>query len=125
MAVHNELGHKGEDMAVEYLQQQGYCVLERNWTNKGHKEIDIIATKDDVVVFVEIKTRKVGSATTPISAVDARKQHRIILAADSYLKTHRIDFLCRFDVIGIIYNDEASRIEHIEDAFRVRPKFYR
>ena len=124
MAAHNDLGHKGEDMAADYLQKEGYCILERNWTNKGRKEIDIIATKDDVIVFVEVKTRKVGSITTPISAVDVRKQHRIILAADSYLKAYRIDSRCRFDIISIIYNDEASKIEHIEDAFRVRPKFY-
>ena len=124
MAAHNDLGHKGEDMAVAYLQEQGYCVLDCNWVNKGRKEIDIVAIKDDVIVFVEVKTRKAGSATTPISAVDGRKQHRIVLAADSYLKTHRIDFCCRFDIIGIVYNDEASRIEHVEDAFRARPKFY-
>lgn len=124
MAAHNNLGYRGEDMAAEYLQQQGYCILERNWKNKGRKEIDIIATKDDVAVFVQVKTRRAGSATTPLSAVDARKQHRICLAADSYLKANRIDFCSRFDVIGIIYDDNNSRIEHIEDAFRVRPKFY-
>ena len=124
MAAHNDLGHKGEDMAAEYLQQKGYCILERNWTNKGRKELDIIATKDDVIVFVEVKTRRVGSATTPLSAVDARKQHRICLAADSYIKANRIDFSARFDVVGIIYDDNESRIEHIEDAFKVRPKFY-
>lgn len=111
-------------MAAEYLQEHGYCILERNWTNKGRKELDIIAMKDDIVIFVEVKTRRVGSATTPVSAVDARKQYRICLAADSYLKTNRIDFCCRFDIISIIYNDEASRIEHIEDAFRPRPKYY-
>ena len=124
MAAHNNLGYRGEDMAAEYLQQQGYCILERNWKNKGRKEIDIIATKDDVAVFVEVKTRRAGTATTPFAAVDARKQHRICLAADSYLKANRIDFCSRFDVIGIIYDDNNSRIEHIEDAFRVRPKFY-
>ena len=111
-------------MAVEYLQEQGYFILERNWTNKGRKELDIICTKDDIVVFVEVKTRRLGSVTTPLSAVDARKQHRICLAADSYLKTNRIDFCCRFDIICIIYNNEASRIEHIEDAFRPRMKYY-
>ena len=125
MAAHNDLGHKGEEMAASYLEKQGYFILERNWMNKGRKELDIIATKDDVVVFVEVKTRKVGSATTPISAVNAHKQHRIALAADSYLKANRIDFSYRFDVIGIIYNDEDSRIEHYENAFKVRPKFYR
>lgn len=125
MAAHNDLGHKGEDMAALFLQERGYCILERNWTNMGHKEIDIIAVKDDVVVFVEVKTRKVGSATTPISAVNEQKQRRIVLAADSYLRANRIDFCCRFDVIGIIYDGDESRIEHFEDAFKVRPKFYR
>lgn len=125
MAAHNDLGHKGEDMAAEYLQQNGYCILDRNWTNRGRKELDIVATKDDVVVFVEVKTRKVGSVTTPISAVNNAKQHRIVLAADSYLKAHHIDFRCRFDIIGIIYDDESSRIEHYENAFMPRPKFYR
>lgn len=124
MSQHNSLGHKGEDMAAEYLLQQGYCILERNWTNMGRKELDIIATKDDVVVFVEVKTRRAGSATTPLSAVDIRKQHRLCLAADSFLKANHVDHRYRFDVIGITYNDEASRIEHFEDAFRVRPKFY-
>ena len=124
MAAHNDLGRKGEDMAVEYLQQNGYCILNRNWTNKGHKEIDIIATKDDIVVFVEVKTRRQGSVTSPVSAVDGRKQHRISLAADSYLKSFRIDFPSRFDIICIVYNDKASRVEHIEDAFRPRPRYY-
>ena len=124
MAWHNNLGYIGENMAVDYLQQNGYCILNRNWTNKGRKEIDIIAIKDDVVVFVEVKTRRQGTATTPLSAVDGRKQHRICLAADSYIKSHRIDNRYRFDVICIIYNDKASRIDHIEDAFRPRPKYY-
>ena len=124
MAWHNDLGHKGEDMAVDYLQQNGYCILNRNWTNNGRKEIDIIAIKDDVVVFVEVKTRRQGSATTPLSAVDGRKQHRICLAADSYIKSNRIDNRYRFDIICIVYNDKASRIDHIVDAFRPRPKYY-
>ena len=124
MAIHNDLGRRGEDIAAEYLQEQGYCVLDRNWTNMGRKELDIIATKDDVVVFVEVKTRRAGTATTPLSAVDSRKQHRICLSADSYMKTNCIDFYARFDIICIIYNDDAYRIEHIEDAFRPRPKYY-
>ena len=124
MAVHNDLGHKGEDMAAEYLQQEGYCILSRNWTNKGRKEIDIIATKDDIVVFVEVKTRRQGSVTSPVSAVDGRKQHRICLAADSYLKSYHIDSPYRFDIICIVYNDKASRVDHIIDAFRPRPKYY-
>ena len=124
MAAHNDLGHKGEDMAAEYLQQEGYCILERNWMNKGRKELDIVATKDDVVVFVEVKTRRPGSATSPIEAVDIRKQRRICMAADSFMKSYRVDLPCRFDIVGIIYNDQSSRVEHIENAFRPRLKTY-
>ena len=82
------------------------------------------ATKDDVIVFVEVKTRRQGSVTSPIDAVDARKQHRICLAADSFLKAFRVDLPCRFDVVCIIYNDKASRVEHVEDAFRPRLRTY-
>ena len=124
MAAHNDLGHKGEDMAADYLQQEGYCILERNWMNNGRKELDIVATKDDVIVFVEVKTRRQGSVISPIDAVDARKQHRICLAADSFLKAFRVDLPCRFDVVCVIYNDKASRIEHVEDAFRPRLRTY-
>ena len=124
MAQHNNLGHKGEDMAAEYLEQEGYCILSRNWVNNGRKELDIVATKDDVIIFVEVKTRRLGSVTSPIRAVDVRKQHRICLAADSYLKIFRVDLPCRFDVISIIYNDEASKVEHIEDAFRPKQRTY-
>ena len=124
MAAHNDIGHKGEDMAADYLQQEGYCILERNWMNNGRKELDIVATKDDVIVFVEVKTRRQGSVTSPIDAVDARKQHRICLAADSFLKAFRVDLPCRFDVVCVIYNDKASRVEHVEDAFRPRLRTY-
>jgi putative endonuclease len=124
MAEHNELGQRGEDIAASYLQEQGYCILERNWTNKGRKELDIIATKGDVVVFVEVKTRKAGTVQAPLEAVNLSKQRRICLAADSYLKDNHLNLCCRFDVIGIIYNDEANRVEHVEDAFRARPKYY-
>ena len=124
MAEHNDLGRRGEELAAEYLQEHGYCILERDWQNMGRKELDIVATKDDVVVFVEVKTRRVGSPATPFEAVGSRKQHRLCLAADSYLKTHRIECCSRFDVIGIITDGSECRVEHIENAFRVRPKFY-
>ena len=111
-------------MAASYLQEHGYQILDRNWSNRGRKEVDIIATKDEYIVFVEVKTRRVGTLTSPVAAVDSRKQHRICLAADSYLKTNRIDLRCRFDVIAIIYDGEYSRIDHIEDAFRARMFYY-
>lgn len=125
MADHNETGKRGEDIAVNYLIQKGYHILSRNWSNRGRKELDIVAMKDDTIVFVEVKTRRVGSLTTPFSAVNARKQHNICLAADSYIRTYHINKNCRIDVIGITYGGDTAKIEHIEDAIRPRLFYYR
>ena len=57
MAEHNDLGKEGEDEAVRYLTEKGYCILHRNW-RRGRNELDIIATKDGQLVFVEVKTRR-------------------------------------------------------------------
>ena len=123
MALHNILGRQGEDLAVAFLREKGLQILDRNW-KLGDLETDIVAKQDDELVFVEVKTRRHGSLTTPLSAVDGRKQHRICLAADSYIKTYRIDSPYRFDVICVVYNEKASNIEHIEGAFRPRLKYY-
>ena len=57
MAAHNELGEWGEEVAVRYLEQKGYVILERDWKS-GHRDIDIIAQDKDTIVFVEVKTRR-------------------------------------------------------------------
>ena len=54
MAYHNDFGAQGEDIAIDYLRSKGYVILDRNWRS-GHKEIDIVARKDDIVVFVEVR----------------------------------------------------------------------
>ena len=56
MAQHNDFGAQGEDIAIDYLRRKGYVILDRNWRS-GHREIDIVARKDDTVVFVEVKAR--------------------------------------------------------------------
>lgn len=119
MALHNETGKAGEEMAARYLVENGYTILHRNWRNKGGKEIDIVTLKDNTVVFVEVKTRKAGSITTPFEAVNFRKQHNLTLAAHSYIRRYNIQLRTRFDVIGIT----GDKLEHMIDAFP--PAFYR
>lgn len=119
------IGRQGEEMAAQYLTSKGYRILDRNWQNKGRKELDIVAQQGDTIVFVEVKTRKTSSLTTPIDAVDGRKQHRLVLAADSYLRTHNIDSPSRFDVIGIENYDTTPKITHIEWAFTPRVTSFR
>jgi len=107
------LGRLGERTAVKYLKEKGYKILEKNYkTHVG--EIDIIAEKDGVVVFVEVKTRSNGSFGTPAEAVGYRKQEKYKkVAAEYLLKKKRTENECRFDVFGI----ENGEIEHIENAF--------
>lgn len=116
MAAHNELGTKGEAIAAEYLERSGYTILDRNWRS-GHKEIDIVATMDDQLVVVEIKTRRDSSFGNPEDAVDSRKIRRIVSAADAYLRLKKIDIPVRFDIISVSFSSGEPSIEHIQDAF--------
>ena len=72
MATHNELGAWGEELAAAFLRQKGYVIVERNW-KMGHRDIDIIAKDDDMMVFVEVKTRRNRVFGEPEDAVDYRK----------------------------------------------------
>ncbi len=110
------LGRKGEELAAEFLVKEGYSVLERNW-KAGKLEIDIIARKNDQIVFVEVKTRSENYMATPESAVDRRKERSIISAADRYLKRNKIDQECRFDIVTLVKGKDGFIIDHIKNAF--------
>ncbi len=113
----HELGKIGEDLAVDYLIKKGYQILERNWRS-GHKEIDIIALNDDdVLIIVEVKTRKSDDFGEPDIAVGITKQRMLIWAADAYVRYKNLDVDVRFDIISIVISDAEPEIEHIEDAF--------
>lgn len=115
MAQHNQLGKKGEEIAVRYLKEKHYEILETNW--QAHKfEIDIIALDKKEIVFVEVKTRSTNFFGTPEEAVTLSKQKHLIEGAHYYLEENEIDLDARFDVISII-NSPQLKVEHIEEAF--------
>ncbi|KQO34321.1 hypothetical protein ASF10_00960 [Flavobacterium sp. Leaf82] len=116
MAEHNELGKKGEELAVEYLQKEGYKILERNWTFQK-AEIDIIAQKDSVLAIVEVKTRSSLDFGAPQDFVKPKKIQLLIKAVNAYINYRDIDFDVRFDIIAIHRNGETFAIEHLTDAF--------
>ena len=116
MAEHNELGKLGEDLAVQYLTDKGYEILERNWRNI-HKEIDIIAKEGDDLVIVEVKARQTDEYGEPDIAVTKRKQRMLIAAANAYILKNNLDVSTRFDIISIVFKNGEPVIEHIEDAF--------
>jgi putative endonuclease len=117
MAQHNSFGIQGEDIAVDYLRRKGYVILDRNWRS-GHKEIDIIARHGDVVVFVEVKMRANDFYGRPEDAVTRQKMHRLVLAADAYIRYYAIDAEVRFDVVSITGSVTKPYIRHYEGAFR-------
>lgn len=121
-----KIGDKGEDLAAKHLEKQGYVILERNWRS-GRNEIDIIASKNADVVFVEVKTTSSDRAEDmklPIEAVDTAKRKNLTDAARQYAiqRKRSVDALhyCddyRFDIIEVYLNRETPEINHIQDAF--------
>tara|TARA_R110002050_G_scaffold244268_1_gene380902 strand:- start:60542 stop:60904 length:363 start_codon:yes stop_codon:yes gene_type:complete len=117
MADHNELGTLGEEMAANYLAKKGYEILEKNY-RFGRDEVDIIAKIEDYIVFVEVKTRANNYLGEPEEAVSRAKQKRIIKVAHHYLIENDLDNEGRFDIFGIISNQNNESINHIIDAFK-------
>jgi putative endonuclease len=109
------LGKKGEEEALQYLQVKGYEILELNY-RWGRGEIDIICKKKNLIIFVEVKTRKSRLFGDPVEAVDKRKQRQIIKIAERYLVQEKLynKSDCRFDVITL----SRDKLNHIKDAFR-------
>ena len=115
MAAHNELGTWGEDKAAAFLLRQGYRIIERDWKS-GRRDIDIIATDGNEVVFVEVKTRRNRLFGEPEEAVDYRKLQNLRLAINHSIKYRRIDNDVRFDIITVVGTiGQEPEIEHIKD----------
>jgi len=113
-----EKGRCGEDLAVVFLLERGYRILNRNWRVKSG-EIDIIAEYGRYLIFCEVKSRSSLRYGSGAEAVDARKQQRILRTAMLYLQRYnRLSSLCRFDVIEILMTSpEHPEIRHIQNAF--------
>lgn len=121
MKSHNvKIGKTGENKATAYLIRKGYKILERNYRSH-HGEIDIIAQKDGITVFVEVKTRTQDTYGRPVEAVNFYKRKSIIAVSQMYLATKSYNSQCRFDVIEVILKKEflgySVKINHIENAF--------
>ena len=116
MAEHNELGKLGEEMAVEFLQKEGYAILETNWTFQK-AEVDIIAKKDNTLAIIEVKTRSSLEFGLPQDFVKPKKIHLLTKAIDAYVNERELDVEVRFDIIAIHKEGKKFVIEHLIDAF--------
>ncbi len=110
-------GEKGEKLALKYLKNNGYKILEKNY-HSFEGEIDIIALKDDVISFVEVKTRNENAIAAPREAVTSSKQEKIKKTALRYMT--KTEYQPRFDIIEVILDDKKKLVslEHLENAFQ-------
>lgn len=114
------IGKVGEDKAIDFLKTKGYEILYRNYKTK-FGEIDIIATDNDYLVFVEVKRRMSLSYGTPQESITKLKQSHIIKSALSFIKQHNIkNKSIRFDVVTIT----GEKIDIIKNAFQTSESFY-
>ena len=117
MSKHTEIGTNGEQLAVTFLKNKGYTILETNWRT-GKKEIDIIAETIDYIVFVEVKTRSNFDFGYPEEAVTDAKKNLLKLAAEVYFDLKNPNKSIRFDIISILQKGQNTQeIIHIVDAF--------
>jgi putative endonuclease len=116
MAEQHDLGREGEERAREYLKSIGYEILDCNW-RFGSEEIDIIARENEMLVIVEVKTRKSNYFGEPEAAVNAKKKKILVRAADAYINQKKLDLEVRFDIISVIIGSGQAAVNHIPDAF--------
>jgi len=116
MGLHNELGKKGERLAIDYLIKKGYAILDKNWRFQK-AEVDIIAQIKDTLAVVEVKTRSTSDFGNPQDFVSPKKIKLLISAIDEYVVSKDLEVDVRFDIIAIVKENNTYVIEHLEDAF--------
>jgi len=117
----DRIGRRGERTARRFLRwRQGYRIVERNWRLPRFGELDIVALDGQMLVFVEVKTRRADSLAIPEDAITPDKQHRMRRLAQAFIGQHGFDHLpCRFDVVAVTVRSwpRPSQVTHYKDAF--------
>lgn len=115
---HSSIGKLGEDIAEDFLLKSGYKILERNFRFGRLGEIDIVAEKDQVLVFFEIKVQTTNSFGDAKFWITKSKQQKLRKSAEGFLYINKLqDKICRFDAIFIDLRENPCRIDHLENAF--------
>jgi putative endonuclease len=116
-AASQMLGEEGERIAEAWLAKRGWRILDRRFRS-GHRDLDLIAEREDVVAFVEVKARRGRSFGHPVEAVNWRKQRELTRSAGVWIaRFGGPKQLFRFDVVGVLIDESGVRIRHVENAF--------
>ena len=116
--AHLAFGREGEEAAACFLRASGFRILRRNFRTRGGEEIDLVCRDQDVLVFVEVKSRGTEEFGRPLTAVDRKKRRLLVKAAMSWLRMLGMpDIAFRFDIVEVIAN--PPDIRHIKNAFNL------
>lgn len=112
------IGQLGEDLACQFLLEQGYTIETRNWRFKK-AEIDVIAKHNNCLIFIEVKARTNTNFGHPEEFINAKKEAMLIDASQRYMESIGYDWEIRFDIISIILTKslKIKKIDHFKDAF--------
>ena len=116
MANHNDLGKKGEELAVDFLIKEGYIIVERNY-RFDKAEVDIIAQHNNILAIIEVKTRSTTDFGNPQDFVKPKQVKNLVKAVNEYVIANDLDVEIRFDIIAIVKQQKGYDIEHLKDAF--------
>jgi len=114
------VGDRGERLAAEHLERAGWTILARNF-RVGHREVDLVARRGEVVAFVEVKTRAGLGYGYPLEAITLRKRREIQQVATVWVERHgKPDDVYRYDAVAVlIFAGREPQIDHVEDAWRM------
>ena len=112
-------GREAEEMACRYLSENGFHIRHQRWLH-GHKELDIVAEKAQILHVVEVRSRTEPYWLAPPDTVDYFKQKNIITAAAAYIRKFHITYELQFDIMSVVFTPEGSELEYIPRAFYPR-----
>ena len=116
-AATQDFGELGERIAERWLRRKGWRVVQRRF-RAGHRDIDLVVERDDLVVFVEVKARRGAEFGDPVEAVNWNKQRQLVRSASVWIDRHgRPSESYRFDVVGVLIEGERVRVRHVTNAF--------
>ena len=115
----NQFGELGERIAARWLEQAGWKILARRYRS-GRRDIDVVAERDGLIAFVEVKARTGEEFGDPVEAVHRRKQRELTKSAPSWIDRHgREGETYRFDVFGILLRERRVYVRHVPGAFQM------
>lgn len=110
------LGRRGEEVALNFLIEQGMVLVARNWRS-GHKEVDLIVDDGEFLRFVEVKSLIYPNDYSPFERVDKGKEKRLVAAAQNFVTRYGVKQEVVFDVVSVVFNGDNYSVEYFKEAF--------